>query len=304
MLVSKASDLRPYLRSGNWDALKSSVSAMSVHEAHEAICLLAQHGGIRSSLIGLAASAEDSEGLAIEGGILRYRAWRIRGGLEAEMTPGEAMHKYQEVLGQALHSLDTVLAFNPRNPLACGFRSSISVEEDEDGKRAAIKRVLEANGDVAAGDLSVVLSAWTYKWGLSQDDMWNAFNRLRDPGRISTLALVPQAHWEQQTHYKWFAKRRDQARNYYRSEEVQRALAEASDEALDASPTTDPALLRHIDSWMARVFVDAGNTSRAKLHFRRLGRHVSDSIWGNGELGLTPVTRWRWARRRMGLWFD
>lgn len=304
MLVSKTKDLRPYLRSGDWAALKSSVAAMSIHEAHEAISQLAKHGGIRTSLIGLTASPEDFDGLTIEGAILRYRAWRIRGGLVAEMTPGEAMHKYQEVLAQAMHSLDAALTLSPRRALACGFRSSIAVEEDEDGKRAAIKRVLEADGEVATGALSEVLSAWTYKWGMSQDDMWNAFNRLRDPDRISTLALVPQAHWEQQTHYKWFAKRGDLARKYYRSDEVRRALAEASDEALDVSSATDAALLRHIDSWMARVFVDARNASRAKLHFRRLGQHVSDGIWGNGSLGLSPVTRWRWARRRAGLWFN
>lgn len=301
--MSNAADLRPYLRTGDWIGLKSATAAMSVHAAHESIRVLAEQGGLRAPLEGLVSSPEDAEGLTLAGGVLRYRAWRIRGGHLAEHTPNLTMQAYGDVLMQAFELLDAALALKPRDPLASGFRSSLSVEEDEEGKRAAIKRIQEAGGEVAAEALSDVLSAWTYKWGMSQPDMWEAFNRLYDPSRLSTLALAPQAHWEQQTHYLWFEKKGGKAGRYYRSDSVRRALAAASDQALDAPPDTDPTLLRHIDGWMARVFADAGNPSRAQAHFKRLGRHVSTAIWSNGWAFLSPEARMRWARRRSGLWF-
>lgn len=301
--ISKALDLRAYLRAGDWDGLKSSISQMSVHAAHESLRHLAECGGLRAPLGGLAASDQDFLGLTITGAILRYRASRIRGGHLAEVTPDEAMQRYAEVLADALEVLDAALSLRSRDPLAVGFRSSIAVEEDEGGKRTAITRVQEASGDIAAAALGDVLTAWTFKWGMSQPEMWEAFNRLYDPARLSTLALLPQAHWEQQTYHRWFENDGRKAKRYYRSELVRNALAEGSDRALDEAHSADPALLRHIDGWFARVFSDAGNYSRAREHLQRLGRHVNPSIWANGSAWLTTEGRLIWARRRSGLWF-
>src|SRR5690606_35737643 len=150
----------------------------------------------------------------------------------------------------------------------------IAVEEDIDGKTAAIVRIQEADGVVAAQALGDVLTAWTMKWGASQEDMWRVFHRLYDPARIATHALLPQAHFEQQTWHRWFDDRPGagwRASGYYRSSDVRNALALASDRILDDPGSADAALLRFLDGWMARVFSDAGNRSRAREHFRRLG---------------------------------
>jgi len=296
--------MRTEFRAGDWDGLKRKAMMLSVHGAHEAVRDIAENAGLRSPLDGLIEPEGHSIGTVLAGGILRYRAWRIRGGYLAEDTPGSTMQAYGDVLLEATDMLDAALAVAPRDPLACGFRSSISVEEDHDGKRAALKRVQEADGDIAAGALGDVLSAWTYKWGMSQDDMWDAFARLHVPDRIATLALVPQAHWEQQTYYRWFDRKAGRAGKYYRAAAVRQALAEASDRALEAPADTDAALLRYIDSWMARVFVDAGDSARARAHFGRLGRHVEVAAWSNGLGLMSNESRFRWSRRRSGLWFS
>lgn len=301
--MSDVVDLRPWLRSGDWAGLKSATAGLSTHAAHEAIRELADHGGVRAPLDGLVDGPDDLQGLTLTGGLLRYRAGRVRGGALAEQTPDQTMRAYQEILGQAFDHLEQALDLAPRDPLAAGFRSSLSVEEEEDGKRAAVKRVQEADGEVAAGALGDLLSAWTYKWGMSQPQMWDTFARLHDPRRLETIALVPQAHWEQQTHYLWFEQQGGKARGYYRSSEVRNALAAASDQALAAPEGTDAALLRQIDGWMARVFVDARNASRAREHLRRLGWHASTPVWANGIGLLTPMSRLKWYRRRSGMWF-
>jgi hypothetical protein len=290
-------------RRGDWETLKGAVSQMSAHRAHEVLRIIAERCGLRSPLDGLIASADDQLGLTIHGAIQRYRGWRVRGALVAEETAADAFHAYGLLLQEAMEKLDAALDLSPRDPLASGFRSTIAVEEDHEGKTAAIIRVQEADGVVAAQALGDVLTAWTMKWGASQDDMWTTFSRLYDPARIETYALVPQAHFEQQMWHRWFEHRPGsslRAMGYYRSRGVRDALAAASDRVLDDPQDADAALLRFIDGWMARVFSDAGNRSRAREHFRRLGGYVETSAWSNGFL-LSAETRFKFNRMRAGL---
>lgn len=286
-------------RRGDWAGLKARLSDGSPDAAYQAIIDLSFALPVDAPLAGLVAKQDDVIGLTLIGGLLRYRAWRLRGALVAAMTPEARFERYFEALGHALEALNAALAIDRANGLAAAILASACLDADEDDKAGAEALLIAAPEAPVIGHLEL-MTAWTQKWGGSQDQMWAYLERHVRRAAPGTLALVPRAHWEHKNHLE-LAGAQKKADGYYRREAVRKALVAASDESLAASPGVDPHRLRAGDCWFALTLAGAGETMRAKRHFQRLGRYMDPTVWHYGWAFITPPMRFAFNRLRAGL---
>lgn len=276
--------------------LKALVAGASPDMGYRIVLDVAFNTPIGGDLDGMATGPSDVLGLTIGGGVLLHWGWRARGGLLAEATSNTRFGNYFALREAALQWLEAARNLDPRNGLATALWASTALEETEDGKRRAETALWMAPDAPIHGHIEL-MSAWTDKWGGSQDDMWAYLDRAadeKDPGR---LALIPRAHWEQWCYFALAGSRR--ADGYFKRPDVRYALAQASEAHL-AAPI-DLARLNVGDGWFARVLLDAGKTAQAREHLKRLKGYRDPTTWTYGIAFISETVRFRWAHWRCGL---
>lgn len=286
-------------RRGDFAGLRARLSSGAPDAVYQAVIDQAFALPVDLPLTGLLAGPDDAIGLTLTGGLLRYRAWRLRGALVAAMTSEERFARYFEALGQAQEALNAALAINSANGLAAALLASACLDADPGDKARAEALLIAAPSAPIIGHLEL-MTAWTEKWGGSQDEMWAYLDRNVRQAAPGTLALVARAHWEHKNHLELVGAQK-KADGYYRREVVRKALVAASDESLAASPSVDPYRLRAGDCWFALTLVGAGETARARRHFQRLGRYMDPTVWHYGWMFITPSMRFAFNRLRAGL---
>jgi hypothetical protein len=288
-----------HYRRGDWAGLKAYLSSLAPDAAYQQIIDLGFEIPVKASLASLIDGPRDVAGLTIAGGLSRYRAWRLRGGLVAEMTSDESFARYFDELERTFKYLRSALAIDATHGLAAALLASACLDAEAQDKEEAEALMAAATGVPVIGHLEL-MTAWTAKWGGSQETMWAYLDRNARRSVPGTLALIPRAHWEQKNCFD-LASQGKKARGYYKRPAVRAALSAASDESLSAPADTDPYLLRVADAWFALTLVGAGEAARARRHLQRLGRYIDPTIWHYGLVFITPRMRFAFTRWRAGL---
>lgn len=276
------------------------MNAASPDAAIEILINVADDIDLSAPVEALIRSPDDVIGLTIAGGIRHYQSWKARGAMVASLTSDGKFRAYFELSNLAREHLTRAHQISADYGVAAGLLASLSIDGDPAEKTNA-ERLLQQATAVPAACYSGVVSGWTEKWGGSQDEMWSSLNRLLDPERPETLALVPRCHWEQQIYTQVFATPHDYVARFGDPPprpDLQEASARAL--ALDVG-RVDPALLRFIDGWFAFAFYNRGAKARMRPHLQRLGRHLDPTIWLYGSVFLSPGMRFRLARAQAGL---
>lgn len=281
--------------------LRDAVAASAPDTALEILSDIAHDVKVGSPISAIVETDDDRLGHTIAGVILRHHAFIARGARIAEHTSDARFSAYATIDERARYHLERAVQLAPDDGLSLGVMASFIVEEPTEGK-AAFEALLLQSPTTPAASWCDVLQGWSYKWGGSQDQMWQCLNRLWREDDPRCWALVARATFEEWLYNQVFRPARETHFSLGVPRSAPLSLGEAAERALDTrDDPANPGLMRFVHGWFGRVYWDRRDHKRAKRHLARTRAYMDPTIWIYGSALMSASQRFRLAKLQSGL---